>query len=131
MEINKAYGYWLYTASIVLLRKLFENLIIDLLRTRYGVKKLELFYNEDKGMHYNLSTLIENLKDNISDFKMFTRAFNDDFFRFIHDLREKAGGSAHSIDISTNSKTLYNWKDAINQYTKLLRSVIQKVKDAP
>ena len=130
MEINKAYGYGLYTGALVLLRKLFENLIIDLLFVRYGVSEIELFFDKNKGYHLNLSTLINNLKLKTSDFNMFTKGFNEDFFKFIENLRGKAGASAHSLEIIPDPKLFETWKDSINRYSRLILYVIQKVKDA-
>ncbi|MDH5788822.1 MAG: hypothetical protein OEZ40_11080, partial [Candidatus Bathyarchaeota archaeon] len=130
MEINKAYGYGIYTGTWVLLRKLFENLIIDLLSVRYGMAEIELFFDKNKGYHLNLSTLISNLKLKTSDFNMFTKGFDEDFFKFLENLRGKAGASAHSLEIIPNPKLFETWKDSINQYSQLMLYVIQKVKDA-
>lgn len=49
IEINRAYSFRLYTATLTLLRKLVENLIIELLRTKFGMQKIDLFYWTDKG----------------------------------------------------------------------------------
>jgi hypothetical protein len=130
MEINKTYGYGLYTGTLVLLRKLFENLIIDLLMARYGMSGIELFFDKNKGYHLNVSTLINNLKIKTPDFNMFTKGFDEDFFKFLENLRGKAGAGAHSLDIIPNSKLFETWKDSINQYSRLILYVIQKVKDA-
>jgi hypothetical protein len=130
MEINKTYGYGLYTATLVLLRKLFENLIIDLLSARYGMSRMELFFDKDKGYHLNISALINNLKLKTSDFDMFTKGFDEDFFKFLESLRGKAGASAHSLEIIANPKLFETWKDSINQYTRLMLHVTQKAKDA-
>jgi hypothetical protein len=35
---------------------------------------------------------------------MFTKAFDEDFFKFLENLRGKAGASAHSLDIIASSK---------------------------
>lgn len=130
MELNKAYGYGVYTGTLVLLRKLFENLIIDLLSARYGMSGIELFFDKDKGYHLNISALINNLKVKTSDFNMFTKGFDEDFFKFLENLRGRAGASAHSLDISANPKLFEIWKDSINQYSRLMLYVLQKVGDA-
>jgi hypothetical protein len=61
MEINKTYGYGPYTGTLVLLRKLFENLMIDLLSARFGMSGIELFFDKNKGYRLNISALINNL----------------------------------------------------------------------
>jgi hypothetical protein len=80
--------------------KIFENLIIDLLRARYETDRLELFFDENKGYPQNISTVINNLKENKSEFAVFTRVFDEDFFRSI----ARAGASVHLLDIIINPK---------------------------
>lgn len=86
IEINRGYGYGLYTSALVLTRKLFENLLIDLLRTRYKIDNMEFYYNKKKGMFHNLSTLVGNLRKNCSDFEMFTKRFDEDFLFHVFSL---------------------------------------------
>jgi len=47
-EINISYHYSLILAPSILLRKLFENLLIDLLREQFKTSKLELYFNIKK-----------------------------------------------------------------------------------
>ena len=61
----------------------------------------------------------------------FTRAFDINFFSFLNDLRGKANAKAHSLDVYTDPKIFEPWKAKINEYSKLLSSVIQRVKDTP
>jgi len=126
IEINKAYSYGLYTATLVLIRKLFENLIIELLRARYGMANVQLFYNTDKGRFHNFSTLITNLQNKLDDFKPFTSSFGQDLIKFLSDLKEKGNASAHSLEIICDNKILQNWKSDINKYYKLVVFVIEK-----
>lgn len=60
-EINKAYNYGLYSSVFVLVRKLFENLVIDLLREKYGMENIDLFFNFSKSRFHNFNILIETL----------------------------------------------------------------------
>lgn len=132
-EINRAFWFRLPTATLVLIRKLFENLILDLLREHYGMKRTELFYRKDKGMHHSLSTLISNLKENINDFKVYTLAFHKDkeFFKFLDDMKERADASAHSLDILHDLEKINSWKTSIDKYCELLVRTIQKISKTP
>ncbi len=56
-EINKAYQMRLFTSVMLLVRKLFENLIIEILRMKYPYNKtgnLEIYYLENDRRFQNL-----------------------------------------------------------------------------
>ena len=132
-EINSAYDCGLYTATLVLIRKLFENLIIDMFRLHYGLERKELFYWEEKGRHQSLSHLILTLKNNIKDFRVFTGAFNknDEFFKFLDDIKGECNAGAHSLDLIPDPGKIDSWKPLINKYTKLFVRIIEKIKETP
>ena len=132
-EINKAYHFKLYTATLVLVRKLFENLIFDLFRSCYGMDRLDLFYNEDRGMHHSLGILIYNLKQNIDDFKVYTHAFHKDkdFFKFLDEMKENCDANTHSIDILPDPDKINSWKSSINKYSELIIRTIEIINNTP
>jgi hypothetical protein len=134
LEINNAFRVGLLTATIVLVRKLFERLIIDLLRTKYGMRQKELFYSEEDGGFHNLSRLIRELRKKLDDFKPY------DFFRlerekgsflnFLWNIKKEGGAGAHSI-YSLDRNGISDLKPSINKYSELLNRMIQKVKETP
>ena len=126
-EINAAYSKLLYTSTYVCLRKLFENLLIELLRARYGTTRVDLYYWADRRRFHDFSVLIENLEDNIGDFAEYTREFNAQFFTFIRSFAEQSNRTAHSIDIIEDPDALEKTKDLINQYCLLLCIVISRL----
>ena len=67
-EINLSYSYQLNRSTLVLIRILLQNLLIDLLRTKFGTSRLELFYNKDRGQFYEFFKLLENLSSNKTEF---------------------------------------------------------------
>lgn len=78
-----------------------------------------------------MSSSIELSEADVQDFSMFTSVFDDDFFRFLNNLRGKANAEAHSLEIFTNQKKIDLWKAKINEYSRLISTVAQKVKDTP
>ena len=60
-EINRVYSYGLPMSLSILVRKLFENLIIDILRRKYGTSELALYYDPSRGKFHDFSVLIRNL----------------------------------------------------------------------
>ena len=119
-EINKTYRWRLYTSTSILLRKLFENLLIDLLRNRYGNEGLELFYSKSRGRHYGLGTLTDNLHNKAKDFEMISKSFDESFFRFLQKIREQGDAQAHSIDIVSKPEDLDSNKKSVNEYCQVL-----------
>lgn len=130
-EINVAYSYQLYTSTYVCLRKLFENLVIELLRKKFGTTQVDLYYWTEKGRFHDSSVLIENLENHVEDFRQYTSSFNQDFFMFLKNFRERANSAAHSIDVLLSPNSIDKIKDMINQCLALLCSVIGSIQQNP
>ena len=130
-EINDVYSANLYTSTWVCLRKLFENLLIEVLRSRYGTSNINLYYWPERRRFHDFSVLIENLSQNVSDFTSYTSQFDQHFFAFINDFKEQANSTAHSIDIIEDPDIIDKMKDLLNQYCNLLCDVIGRIKTAP
>lgn len=135
LEINNAFRVGLLTATMVLVRKLFERLIIDLLRTKYGMSQKELFYSEDDCGFHNLSTLIRNLRPKLDDFKPYDffklEREKESFLNFLWNIKEEGNASAHSIEPSLDRNGISDLKPLINKYSELLVRMVQKVKETP
>lgn len=138
LEINSAFRIRLLTATIVLIRKLFENLIIDLLRLKYGERPpyKELYYSmKDKRFH-SFSTLIRNFEQHVDDFKAFNVRFQwdrskNDFFNFLRDIKERGDACAHSIELIHDPKGINTLELPMNKYSDLFVRLIQRVKETP
>jgi len=133
-EINNAFRIRLFTSTMVLVRKLFENLLVDLLRQRYGTKQVEIYYWIENHMHHSLSTLIRNLKDKFDDFQIYNEVFyrdKDDFLKFLGEIKEGGDRSAHVLELLKDSDKINAWKPSINKYSDLIVRVIQKMKETP
>lgn len=128
LEINQAYGYGLYRSTLVLIRVLFENLLVDLLRLRYGMSRLELFYDKAHHRHHSLSVLLSNIKKNIADFKPYSDAFNGKFLSKIEKFKQRGDASAHILEEEISSKFFKENKDDINYICNLLKMMIEKMK---
>lgn len=135
LEINTAFRVGLDTATMVLVRKLFERLIIDLLRQKYGMGQKELFYSvQDNGFH-NLSTLIRNLNGKLDDFKPYdffkSEKEKESFTKFLWHIKEEGNASAHGIEPLLNCEEINALKPLINKYSDLSVRLIKKVKETP
>ena len=126
-EINKAYSSGLYTSTWVCLRKLFENLLIELLRRKYGTARVEIYFNTAESRFNDFSVLITNLSNNVRDFSSYTSGFDQSFFNFLSNFREQANRTAHSIDIIEDFQRIEKLANLINQYCDLICGVIGKI----
>jgi hypothetical protein len=135
IEINSCYRIRLFAATMILVRKLFEGLIIDLLRQKYGMGEKELFFSvQDNGFH-NLSVLIRNLKGKLDDFKPFgffkIDREKETFCNFLWDIKEKGNASAHSIEQTLDYTEIQDLKSLLNKYSDLLVKLAKVTKETP
>lgn len=71
-EINRCFAYGLPFLLSMLIRKLIENLIIDILRKKYGTTEIGLYFNPAKARFLDFSVLQKNLADKRADFAYIT-----------------------------------------------------------
>ena len=98
-EINETYKNETYTSSLILSRKLIENLLIDLLRKKYGDKTKtakEIYYNINNGRFHSFTYLVKNLEDKKSDFDI-DKELIEEFLSLVKPFRKKANSKAHSL----------------------------------
>lgn len=121
-QINACYQYGLYPASQILIRKMLENCLIDILRKRYGMTNVELFYDTRTGRFHDFSRLLETARNNIQDFVHVKDSFNENLIRQINDFREQGNSSAHNInlDIKTVGLELDTSRNKLNFIAKSL-----------
>ena len=105
-DINKAYNYEIYTAVLILTRKFLENLIIDILRHKYKMIHIDLFYFEDKGHHHSFTILIQNFETKLNDFKPCIPNLDKEFIKKIERFKIQANAGAHSIVMDLKKKDL-------------------------
>lgn len=131
-DINQSYKNGIDDAVLVLTRKLLENLVIDLLRARYGLSssQRELFYNTNKRQFRRFSELIENIGSNISDFEYFSDRIDEGIVDLLTDLREQGNASAHSIEVSPTDEDMEEFRTQAEQAVSTLSYTLMKVRDS-
>jgi len=127
-EINQVYAFGLSLSLSVLIRKLFENLIIDVLRRKYGTSELELYYNPSKRRFQDFSVLLKNFDSKLSDFHYITSSLDKTFVRTLNSCRETGNSAAHSIDTNLVTIELFEKnKEEIDYAVQLLLRVLQNI----
>lgn len=98
-EINACYQTSSYNATVVLSRKLLENILIDVLRARFGTGAgMHLFFQKDRSQFDSFSTLIDNFKQEIEHFQALSDAADSDLIDDLHKVRHRGNGGAHSLE---------------------------------
>ena len=130
-EINKAYKIGFFTSAKILLRKLFENLLLDMLREKYGsdASKKTLFYKN--GEYRSFQYMKDLLKDNniLNDFALHDQTISKDkkFIPFLETIRLHGDTNAHTMEIIHKREDIAELKDDINSYSALLVRLIRKI----
>lgn len=124
-QINKAFAYGILSAVQILSRKFLENLIVDILRKKYGMQRIELFYNTSRRKCHGFEVLLKNLHDRIDDFIGISPAFNDDFLKKINKFREQGNSSAHTIELNLDKEELEKDAKDLEYIIKLLVKVLK------
>jgi hypothetical protein len=120
-EIDLCFTYQAYSASIVLIRKLVENLIVDLLRRKFGMTEVDLFYLTSQNRFRNLSELILNLRAKILDFGPY--GLDKKHLAMLEKLREEGNSVAHSIIDHATKENLLELRPHARKAVKALFTV--------
>ncbi|MFW9997611.1 MAG: hypothetical protein ACFFD4_36560, partial [Candidatus Odinarchaeota archaeon] len=86
-EINWCYATRSYSASKVMLRKCFENLIVDILRKKYQQDKLMVGLYYKNGKFLTFFRLIENFRSHQKEFTQYSSKIDDKLFDFLDSIR--------------------------------------------
>lgn len=127
-EINGSYRCGLPSATWILLRKIFENLLIDSLRAKYGTSKLNLFYWKDRRRFHDFSKLLSNFKNNLPDFLPYSSTLNNKVITMFERFKEFGDSNAHSIDVLVTIESIEKQKEQINHLIYLLYELVRKIR---
>ena len=129
-EINECYRVRVNDATMVLTRKLFENLLVDIIRGHYGRKNVELFFDTHRGYHHGLKELKKNLRDNVSDFRIYSRDIDGDLLDELDEFKEQGDAGAHSIAVDLGDEEVEAMSDDATRLFVILYDVWQGVRIA-
>jgi len=99
LEINKTYTFGCYTACFVLMRKVLENLIVEMLRKKYPEKKKEhreKYYDFNRNRNHDFNILLKNLRESSKDFES-ERKLVERICQLASIFKESANEMAHSL----------------------------------
>lgn len=119
-DINSTYRLGVNDAALVLSRKLIENLLIDILRKKYGTDRLDLYFDTSTKQFENFNTLKENFEENISDFEYYSDTPDSELISLIDEFRHTANRGAHSIELNLTESEMEDYSDKLEMIAQVL-----------
>lgn len=104
----------------ILIRKLIENLLIDILRQKYGTSRLNLYYDTSRGRFHDFSVLLVNLDSCKEDFHYISRNLDQNLIKKINNYREVGNSGAHSVDVNLTNDNFSSKRYEINYIVNIL-----------
>ena len=99
-EFNRAYTSGCYTSAYILLRKITENLLIDILRKKYpesgGRDNKELYYNITQSRLHDFSVILDNLFNKKTDFGIDGKKIIERINQLCKNFKKEANDKVHS-----------------------------------
>jgi hypothetical protein len=127
-DINTTYQTRVYDATLVLTRKLFESLLIDILRGEFGQENVHLFFNPDTGQYRNLVTLISNFEAQAESLRKYSLTVaENEFTEMLESFRHDGNESAHSIEIDISDSEIEEKSEDATRVAEILLNIWTKI----
>jgi hypothetical protein len=127
-HLNRAYVAGLYSVVQILARKILENLLIDLLRKKYGMSNVIIWFDPKRGRFLEFSALVETLEARLADFKPFSNSIDVSFVKKMNQFRETGNASAHSIEVLTKKEDVDKVKADLLQLVQVAARALDQMK---
>jgi len=122
-DINQCYNIGVNDATLVLTRKLLENLLIDILRKQYGKQRINLYYLPENHRFKNFSTLLNSFEENLNDFRHLSGGLGSDFIDELNAFRQNANAEAHSIETNISEDEMEDYREQARHASQILFQV--------
>lgn len=96
-NINRCYQIEVYDGTLVLTRKLLENLVIELLRQEYPKSYVRMYHIPEQQRFRNFSELLEVFEYRLKDYQSYSNGVDGELIENINQFRDSANSDAHSI----------------------------------
>ncbi|RZH67993.1 hypothetical protein [Natrinema altunense] len=123
-DINSSYQYRIYDATMVLTRKLFEEMTFEILKTHFAGKDVQMFYDQENSRHYSFGDLLNNLKGGVPTLKRYSRDLDQALVEDIRDLKNEGNEGAHSIRVYFTDEEVEKWSDDATRFAEILYDVL-------
>lgn len=127
-EINTCYQVQADEATLVLTRKVIENLLLEILRTVEGMDNIEVFYNTNIGQSRSLGSLISKFSDRLDKLDKYTSGIDNTLVNEMNKIKYQGDASAHSIETSISEDELKSLSETATRVCKVLLRLRTEVK---
>ncbi|MEM3518774.1 MAG: hypothetical protein QXZ07_06895 [Nitrososphaerales archaeon] len=127
-EINIAYSHpELPNATLMLTRKLIENLVYNLLEYKFGGQRIDLYYDINHRRAHDFGVLLDNLKAHKQEFDVDQHELIDKFLEMVQPFRRDANAKVHKV-MEYLETTAQVKKLKIPEMVQILLKLIGRVK---
>lgn len=108
-EINKCYSAKCYTASFILIRKVIENLIVEIVKKKFPSKTKEhkeIYLDLSKRRILGLSSLIKNIRNKSGEFDPEEKKLVQRILQLSEEFKDDANDKTHSLYHLSSKKEL-------------------------
>jgi len=119
-SINKSFAYGIHSAVDIMARKILENLLVDILRKKFAMREVELFFDKDHGRFHGFNVLLKNFRDRLNEFKPVIPTLDLKFIDKLNSFREEGNSAAHTLELEISEAELEAKKDELQFVVKTL-----------
>jgi len=108
-EINKCYNYGAPTACYILIRKVLENLVVEIIKKKFPNRteeEKEIYLSLGKGRIRDLSDLIKNLREKSRKFDPDEKKLIQRILQLSEEFKDDANDKTHSLYHLSSKKEL-------------------------
>lgn len=119
-DINESYRYRIYDATMVLTRKLFEDMVYQILKAEYAGRKENMHFDHEHGWHFGFDDLLSNLRTAVPELREYCRDLNQPLVDDIRDFKNEADDGAHLIRVDFTDEDVEDRSDEATLMTEVL-----------
>jgi len=129
-DINECYRYRIHDATMVLTRKLFEDMVFNILKTHYAGDDPQMYYDLENERHYRLDELLDNLKEGVTVLRQYSPLFEKEIVEDIRDLKEEGNRGAHTIRLKFIEEEMEQLSEEATRLIKIIYEIWWGVQQA-
>lgn len=124
-DINECYRYRIYDATLVLARKLLEDLVFQILKTHYSGDDVQMFYDQENDRHYSFDELLNNLSDAVPTLRRYSRELDRGLVEGVRELKNEGNAGAHALRVDFTDGEVEAMSGEATGFAKILYDVLQ------
>ncbi|QLH78508.1 DUF2321 domain-containing protein [Halosimplex rubrum] len=129
-EANLCYRVKADHATLILTRKLIENLLLDIIRKHVSMTNVHVFFDTEQRQHASFGELIDAFKERTDEFQQYFTVEEEDIVDKIYRIKYDGDASAHSIEERVDADDLESISDDVTYVVKVLFRLRREVETA-